>query len=104
MNKIKLTLAMVLTAMTFNVMALESNPIKQCEPEVKAGILTFKTQGFKYGEIANLLAIRAADGKTFTSCQVDTEKATHGTGMASASCNGTKYTSRYYGWYAEKAQ
>lgn len=103
MNKFKLTLATVLVVMAMNVSAMESNTIKPCEPEVKADILSWQSQGFKYGEIADLLAIRAADGKEFNRCQVDTDKATHGTGVANATCNVTKCTARYYGWFGSKA-
>jgi len=82
--------------------AMESNPIAPCEPHIKSLVQSYKSLGLQYGLVAEALAIQAKNGTTFTRCVIDTENATHGTGVAFATCNDTKCTSQYYGWKAVK--
>lgn len=101
MNKFKLTLATVLTAMSFNAMAQGSNNPIKCEPEVKAAVVDFMNMGFKNGEIAELLAIRATDGKEYKLCSIVIADETIST---FANCKDNVCKAKYRGWFATKVK
>jgi hypothetical protein len=93
---------LIAMTMATSVNAMESNPIKPCEPHVKSLIQSYKSLGLQYGEVAEALATGAKNGTTYQRCTVDTEDGK--TGVTFATCRTDQCTAQYYGWFAKKAK